>query len=365
MRKIIAALLGAAAVSIACAPAAFAADMPVKVPGGIVQSSPVYVWADGSYQSIRLPTYDLGYRLQQTPGAAIGAANTFDPRASGYGVSGGIGFVLPPGMALSNFGTNARIEFAVSYVNATASQSGSTATGITGNHALPLLNGLTWFAGGCGGPVVGCTVSGVLNTKYSSWQGSAKYATDFNLNGITVTPSLALFGGNSRNNQTLSETNLFPGAGNLSQYNADTTLNSRDWGGRFGMSGSVPVTTWLTFVAGGNVGLAARNVSLNGSDATAATIGGTPFFFPNSSSISVSQTTAAFVANAETSVIIRLAPKWSLRAFAGLNYDNKVAGVSAPAIVLPIGTGGTSTPAGIYYQAETSYYAGGGLSVKF
>lgn len=82
----------------------------------------------------------------------------------------------------------------------------------------------------------------------------------------------------------------------------------------------------------------------------------------NSSSISCTDKTTAFVANAETSLTFRLAPRWSLRTFVGLNYDNKVPGISAP---VPVVGGGTSTPAGINYQAETSYYAGGGLTVKF
>jgi hypothetical protein len=175
-----------------------------------------------------------------------------------------------------------------------------------------------------------------------------------------------VFGGKSRNSQTLSEANLvFAGAATV-RYDADTRLDWTDWGGRAGLSGSVPVTDWLTIVAGGNAGFAVRRVSLTGSDsANAFTAGGVPIFTPMVSATTSSETTTAFVANAEASAVIRLTPNWALRAFGGLNYDNKVPGVSAPSVILPFGFGGAGTPAAIKYQAETSYYAGGGLTVKF
>jgi hypothetical protein len=55
-----------------------------------------------------------------------------------------------------------------------------------------------------------------------------------------------------------------------------------------------------------------------------------------------------------------------LRGFAGLNYDSRVPGIAAPQIggiagIVPA----TGTPAGIKFAAETSYYAGGGITVKF
>ncbi|MFK4535933.1 hypothetical protein ABIA00_004116 [Bradyrhizobium ottawaense] len=42
-----------------------AADIPIKAPGVATASTAggVYFWADGSAQSIRLPTYDIGTRL--------------------------------------------------------------------------------------------------------------------------------------------------------------------------------------------------------------------------------------------------------------------------------------------------------------
>ena len=55
-----------------------------------------------------------------------------------------------------------------------------------------------------------------------------------------------------------------------------------------------------------------------------------------------------------------------LRGFAGLNFDNRVPGIAAPVISGIAGfTGAQGVAAGIKYTAETSYYAGGGLTVKF
>lgn len=268
-------------------------------------------------------------------------------------------------MSLSNVGTNGRIEFSGSYVNATAEQAATAVSTLGSGYSLPQVGGLTNFAGSVAcGAGKSCVVSSTLGTSYSSWQVSGRYATDYRVSGVTITPSLAVFGGKSRNAQTLSETNLLGGAASV-RYDADTKLDWTDWGARAGLSGSVPVTDWLTFVAGGNAGLAMRRVSLTGSDSANAFVGGVPLFAPTLSATTSGAATTAFVANAEAGVNVKLAPSWALRAFGGLNYDNKVPGVSAPGVVLPFGIGGVTTPAGIKYQAETSYYAGGGLTVRF
>jgi hypothetical protein len=347
--------------------AALAADLPVKAHQATAGGG-FYIWTDGSYQSINLPTYDLGTRLKPAAaGSAISPANSFDPRASGYGISGGVGIVLPRGMFLSNIGTNARFEFSGSYVNANASQSATTVSTVGGGYSLAQIGGLTNFAGSVAcGAATSCVVSSALGTSYSSWRIDGRYATDYKMGGVTLTPSLSVFGGKSRNSQTLAETNSVFGGGATVQYNADTRLDWTDWGGRVGLSGSVPVTEWMTFVVGGNAGLAARRSSLTGSDVANVFFGGVPFFAPTTSSTASSGTTTAFVANAEASVTVRLASNVALRTFGGLNYDNKVPGIVAPGVVAtPFGFGGTTAAAAIKYQAETSYYAGGGLTVRF
>lgn len=53
-----------------------------------------------------------------------------------------------------------------------------------------------------------------------------------------------------------------------------------------------------------------------------------------------------------------------VRGFVGLNYDSSVPGVQAPARNVAF-TGSSVPPASIRFEHETSYYAGGGLVVKF
>lgn len=338
---------------VAATGAAFAADMPLKAPVASAPSSGMYVWTDGSYQSVKLPTYNLGVQIFPV-GATTGQAASFDQRLPGYGISGGVGFVLPSGALLSNVGRNARIEFGGSYVNAKLSSSASLAS--TGVGTVPHLGGVTPISTGCG---AGCISTSNLSNGFSSWQASGRFLTDFQANGVTWTPSLKVFGGNSRNEQGLSDRMTFVGAASFAQYDASTTLNWTDWGARLGLNGSVPLTDRLTFGAGGNVGLAARRVSLSGSDSSyVSVIPGTI----NVSSISASQSTTPFLVNAETSLVFKMASGWSLRAFAGLDYDSKVPGVLAP---VAVSGGGVGTAAGIRYQAETNYYAGGGLTVTF
>src|SRR6476661_4779556 len=113
--------LGNVALAVILACPAGAADMPVKAPLPAVVADGWYAWIDGSSQNIRLPTYDLGIK-GSTPSNFTTAAASFDPRATGYGISGAIGYVLPTGSPLAWFGSRTRIEIDGAYVSATASQ---------------------------------------------------------------------------------------------------------------------------------------------------------------------------------------------------------------------------------------------------
>src|SRR5882724_6660367 len=93
---------GIAAITLSAMPfGALAADLVPAFkapPGAVVSSSGLYFWADGSAQSIKLPTYGLGYKNLVT-GALLdaGPINTIDPRATGYGMAGAVGYILPYG----------------------------------------------------------------------------------------------------------------------------------------------------------------------------------------------------------------------------------------------------------------------------
>jgi hypothetical protein len=75
-------------------------------------------------------------------------------------------------------------------------------------------------------------------------------------------------------------------------------------------------------------------------------------------------TTTAVVANLEASLTIRPLSAVALRAFGGVNYDSAVPGILSPTIA-QLGFPPVGTAAGITFQNRTSYYAGGGMVVRF
>jgi hypothetical protein len=56
-------------------------------------------------------------------------------------------------------------------------------------------------------------------------------------------------------------------------------------------------------------------------------------------------------------------PAVTLRAFGGVNYDNRVPGITNP--TFPDSAPTSMTPAAIYFANETSYYGGGGFLARF
>jgi hypothetical protein len=335
--------------------AALAADItPIYKARPAVVVDDYYVWADAMYERVNLPTYSLGYkRVGGTPTFPdLGAAQTFDPRLNGLGVRGAFGYRLP--------GSDLRLEAGGSIVVARADQSQST--GVAPNLSLQFLNGFQFNDGrNCTLPTT-CTVDGTLQTSYTAWQLNGRALYDARFGNVTVTPSVAVFGGTARADQTLSQalTQAFPGGAFIAGYAAETTLRWTDVGARAGIDVSAAVTDALTLKIGGWAGIAGRHVSLSGSDVgvfNSPTLSG-------ASTIGVSDSTSVFLANVEASVAWRVSPSATLRGFAGANYDDKVPGITRPvyagSLVAPIGT-----PAGIFYAHETSYYAGGGATVKF
>jgi hypothetical protein len=345
-----------------------AADIPApvyKAPAAAVAHNGLYFWVDGSSQSIHLPSYTLGVHNTQASaagGADLGPAQAFNPRATGFGTRGAIGYVLPGGPLSPAFGTNVRIELGVSYVHATRSQSG-VADGAFSDSVL--LNGATnAIAFGClPGGAVTCSVASALSTNYRSWQINGTIASDYKMGQVTLTPSVAVIGGNARNQQGLAQTvrQLNPGLLNTANYTADTTLKWTDIGARFGLTGTMDLTTWLAASLGGYVGGVGRSVSFNGSDVLVSTL-----LVPGASTVAGNASTTALVANAEAGLAVKVMQATTLRGFVGLNYDGNVPGISAPSYTgnrFPAAT--STTPAGIFFSSQTSYYAGGGVMVKF
>ena len=340
------------------APAVAADMMPVKAPPKAVMSSAggVYVWMDGSYQSINLPAFALGWRTTVFPSVSYGNyANSFNLRPTGYGISGGIGYVFQNNIWPSWMGRDVRIEIGGSYIQAKDKQS-SIGPNVL-EYASQAVNGVT---GGNRLCAALCHTNAQLQTDYDSWRINGKIAGDHIVLGMAVTPSMTLFGGRTNVDQRLSQTMINNALGPLAgeDYIATSALHWTDWGAKVGLDATVPLGNGgLAWGLGGNVGLAHRNVSLSASNQAMLAL--------PASTLNAEADKGVFLANAETSLIYRPSQAVSFRAFVGLNYDNDVPGIQGPVPPAAFLAGAQATPASIKYEAETSYYAGGGLTVKF
>jgi len=339
---------------------AMAADLPVsKAPPTVVTGDGIYAWVDGWWDQINLPRVGLGFRANGPAALAFpdnGVLHNLNQRLNGSGGRAGIGYNVP--------GTNWRAEFGFSYFH------GSGTPSETGAWTVPaisvqLLNGSGQVGFICQGAFT-CRTSSGLTSDITSWQLNGKVAYDGRMGVVLLSPSLAIFGGESRSHQSLSQAFSQIAAAtsvtvDSATYNADTSVNWTDIGARIGLDGNVDVAPWLTLGAGGYVGVASRRASFVGSDlanSTPATI------FNGASDISVSANTTAFVANAEAGAAIKVTPLAAIRGFVGVNYDNRVPGISSPSFTGSVNAPTTRTPAAILFAHETSYYAGGGIFVR-
>jgi hypothetical protein len=181
-----------------------------------------------------------------------------------------------------------------------------------------------------------------------------------------------VFGGRASNDQTFSQHFSFapaPVAFGIN-YRADTSLDWTDIGVRAGLDATLNLTSTFAIGAGGTIGVAHRSASLSGND-TCTNGGGNAECLTNPASIlSANATSTPFLANAEARAVYRPSANIALRAFGGMNYDSKVPGVSASTfsttvIPTPAPPNNQGPASGIKFSSETSWYAGGGVLVKF
>jgi hypothetical protein len=340
-----------------------AADIPLKAPPkAVVQNyGGYYIWVDGSYQVINLPTYDLGARRIAPVGTGFDtgiAVQSYDPRATGAGVAGAIGFFLPPGM-LSMLGSNARIELGASYVDASQTQAAGPDSPRLA--LFPIGGGTNLF--GCGAGV--CSLSSRLGTDYQAWQINAKAAGDIRMGAVTWTPSITAFGGEARNNQEFSQSLVGPGF--VGSYTAATSVRWTDWGAKAGLDAKADLSPVIAVGLGGMVGFAGRTAALSGSDDCIRLNGPggcTGFADTNHSAVAASTTAIPLLANAEARVFVTPWRNFALKGFVGLNYDSRMPGIQKGTWVGDSGGGTVATPASIRFESLTSWYTGGGLTVK-
>lgn len=338
-----------------------AGDMtrPVYKAAPVAVSGNFYVWVDGTYNRVRLPSSSLGlHAVGPLAGGLVdnGPIQTFDNKLDGAGVRGAFGYVMP--------GSTLRFELGGSYVSADGSSQQTYSTPQA--FIAPVL-----LAGGSAGIVLSCTAGRICPTAgsrasdYDAWEINGKAAWDVALGSATFSPSLAVFGATSRNREGLSQalTQIFGAlVENTLNYRADTRLRWTDYGARAGLDVRFPVFAGWTIDVGGWIGVAQRDVKLDGSDVLATSFA---FVGPTSSKLSISDDRTVFLANAEAGLSYKFTPSFTIRGFAGLNHDSKVPGVSAPTYTGSALVPGVGTAAGIVYSSETSYYAGAGVSLKF
>lgn len=331
-----------------------AADPPV------LNRSGFYASIDGSHQTINLPTYDLGWKLRHfNPEVNLGPSETYNPRISGFGISGAIGYVVPEGAFSSAWGQRVRFEIDAAYTDAdgTAGGRGPDNDGF----AAQLLDGSFGETNGFG-PSSGVHTRSTLTTDYTAWNVGFKAAADHRFGAFTLTPSLATFGGQASNDQSFYQ-ELGSGSGPGSRnYRAASSLQWTDWGARFGLDGKWQVTNWLSLGAGGSVGTAWRDTSMSAADEYNL-LG--PFAFTAYSQANENRDVAPLLATAEVSASLQLVPGMELKAFGGLNFDSSVPGVSASTYTGSASNPTAVTSAGIKLESETSYYAGGRLTIGF
>jgi len=353
---------------IACGHAASAADLPLKAPPpAAISPGSWYVWIDGMYENVRLPSYALGIQNRVRDGAGfrdVGPGQKFDRKLDGEGVRGTLGYTMP--------GSGIRFELGGSYVTAKASSSQPTALAI----AVPvLLNGVTpgSILGGflCDGTSgFTCATTSALDVSYAAWRIDGKLAADRKLGAVTVSPFVAIFGGNTRDSDHFSQAfRQFDGTGAVfrtGSYAASTELRWQDVGARLGVDLSVPLAGSWTLGASGSIAGADRMVSLSGSDLSSFP---TIAAFNGASVLSANDNRSVFLANAELSLAYAFNSILRVRGFAGLNYDGGVPGIAPPgptATPTPFGAPPIPGPAaGIAHSAETSFYAGASIGARF
>lgn len=323
-------------------------------------ASPWYVSADGMYQSVPLPKSSLGWHSVRRDADLTDLAplQTFDPRIDGAAGRAAIGYVVP--------NSAYRLELGGSYVSASGTSSQTYASQGSDIWNPVLLNGSVPITGfNCFQFGFRCTLAGALHSSYESWQLFGKAAYDLKIDTATLAPSVAVFGGSSRVNQTLSQTFAQFNAGGATTstgtYSASTRQRWSDVGARLGLDLAAPIpATPLTITISGWAGLAARRVDLNGSDVNSDTSTGT-----NASAISGSDSKAVFLANVEGRVSYAFARNVTVRVFGGANFDSKVPGISTPGYAGGLLTAVTPIPAQISYSAEIAVYGGAGFTWLF
>tara|TARA_R110002124_G_scaffold16240_4_gene69652 strand:+ start:232 stop:1323 length:1092 start_codon:yes stop_codon:yes gene_type:complete len=350
------------------ASAALAAETPAvavkaaAAPADMMQAGTWYVTGDAAWEGVNLPDYNLGFHKVTNPSFFDGGTfQTFSQHLDGYRLQGAAGYFLPASYASTLMGSNTRVEFGVLYSRATGDASGRDVF-TDGGIVTQTIDGAGAGGGYVCSPGQVCVTTSDLSTTYSDWKLNGKIAGDYRVDVFLLTPSLALFGGETQTDQLISQLTLLGAHPERLTYTADTSLRSRDFGVRGGVDLKYDLAPQVTLGLGASAGLATRHASFDGTDlATDALFG----FLTGASTVSGSDNATPIVANTEVSVAYKWFPALTVRGFAGLNYDSKVAGIEAASFGGTVGGVTSRTPAHITFHSEIGYYVGSGVAWSF
>jgi hypothetical protein len=285
------------------------ANLPINPPPGAVVKSlgNLYIWGDGGAWAAQQKTQD--------PNTSQEASKTLGPdqmplspdmplpTASSATTRGAIGYVLPSGTLSPKLGSNVRTEFGMSQTIAN--------TPLTGGSGPLVYNGVALGS---------CSTCNSASADYDATELSAKAASDYKFDALTLTPSVTVF--NSQSHQNFSGANA-------------TALEWRDIGAKAGVNAKIDLSKQVAFGVGGSYGRAMRDVS--GSFDNAG-LGGS---------------TTPYLANGEAKLTYKAAEELSFNGYAGLsNYDNKVPGVASAGRV------DYAPASNVYYGAGATYHFG-------
>lgn len=286
------------------------ANLPINPPPGAVVKSlgNLYIWGDGGAWAVQQKSSDPNASASQQTSATPTAGPPLSPdmplpTASSATTRGAIGYVLPSDTLSPKFGSNVRTEFGMSQTLAN--------TPLTGGTGPMVYNGVA---------LGGCSTCNAASADYDATELSAKAASDYKFDTLTLTPSVTVF--NSQSHQNFSGANA-------------TALEWRDIGAKAGVNAKVDLSKQVAFGVGGSYGRAVRDVS--GSFDNAG-IGGS---------------TTPYLANGEAKLTYKAADELSFNGYAGLsNYDNKVPGVASAGHV------DYAPASNVYYGAGATYHFG-------
>lgn len=342
------------AMAIAVEPAGAQATRQATAP----DSGRAYVWMDGSYQSIGLPSVaNFGVQGLLPPALVVpGGSEKHDPRLGGYGVGGGIGYTFAHGVFSPLWGSDVRVELGGSYVRADGTSLSQSAPVTNVNLTALSIAGEVVGVAGCGGTI--CFSQSVLSSDYAAWNIHLKGKSDFRSGQWIVTPSIALIAGRGETSQHLVQQTFANGAPYpLLGYGMNAALNWTDVGAKIGLDTRYDFLNGFSAGLIGSIGVAHRSATMSADTSILFSS-----LVPKLSAIQDSQNSAPVLANLEARLTARLMPNMTAKGFAGVNYDSSTPGIVAPQGSLLSPTG---TPARIKFDSTTSYYAGAGLSISF